>query len=343
MADEVAELQLFVEIVRAGNLSAAARALNSSPAAMSRGLTALESRLGVRLVTRTSRSFELTEEGQLFYERCARIVADIADAEAEASSKGATIRGMLRLGAPMEIGRRLVAPLITEFREKFPDVQVHLVLSDAGLDVIDDGLDVALRVGLPSDSSVIARKVLTAKAITCASPSYFKELGTPAKPGDLLQHDCIRLVRGRRVMDAWVFQEQGKRFEVVVNGTLTTTSGEVVHDWVRAGKGIARKADWDLQAELREGSIVPCLSDYWCEEIDLFAICANRRHLSPRIRAFLKFIVARLPEAVTATDHVPRKLRVREPDLALPITQSCCAIKGSFPVTYDHSNGVGRR
>ena len=311
MADEVAELQLFVEIVQAGNLSAAARALNSSPAAMSRGLTALESRLGVRLVTRTSRSFELTEEGQLFYERCARIVAEIADAEAEASSKGSTIKGMLRVGAPMEIGRRLVAPLITEFKGKFPDVQVHLVLSDSGLDVIDDGLDVALRVGLPSDSSVIARKVLTAKRITCASPDYFKKHGTPMRPGDLLQHDCIRLVRGRRVMDAWVFQEQGKRFEVVVNGTLTTTSGEVVHDWVRAGKGIARKADWDLQAELREGSIVPCLSDYWCEEIDLFAICANRRHLSPRIRAFLKFIVARLPEAVTATDHVPRKLRVR--------------------------------
>jgi DNA-binding transcriptional LysR family regulator len=183
MADEVAELQLFVEIVRAGNLSAAARALNSSPAAMSRGLTTLESPLSVRLVTRTSRSFELTEEGQLFYERCARIVGDIA-----------------------------------------------------GLDVIDDGRDIALRIGLPSDSSVIARKVLTAKRITCASPTYFKEHGTPAKPSDLLHHDCIRLVRGRRVMDAWVFQEQGKRFEVVVNGTLTTTSGEVVHDWVRAGK-----------------------------------------------------------------------------------------------------------
>jgi DNA-binding transcriptional LysR family regulator len=278
---------------------------------MSRGLTTLESRLGVRLVTRTSRSFELTEEGQLFYERCVRIVADIA--EAEASSKGATVKGILRLGAPMEIGRRLVAPLTTEFRRKFPDVQVHLVLSDAGLDVIDDGLDIALRIGLPSDSSVIARKVLTAKRITCASPAYFKEHGTPAKPSDLLQHDCIRLVRGRRVMDAWVFQEQGKRFEVVVNGTLTTTSGEVVHDWVRAGKGIALKADWDLQPELREGSIVPCLSDYWCDEINLFALCANRRHLSPRIRAFLKFIIARLPEAVTATDHVLKKLRSRQP------------------------------
>ena len=311
MADEVAELQLFVDIVRAGNLSAAARALNSSPAAMSRGLTALESRLGVRLVTRTSRSFELTEEGQLFYERCARIVADIADAEAEASSKGTTVKGMLRIGAPMELGRRLVAPLITEFRTKFPNVQVHLVLSDSGLDVIDDGLDVALRVGLPSDSSVIAKKILTAKRITCASPAYFKQHGMPSNPGDLLQHDCIRLVRGRRVMDAWVFQEQGKRFEVVVNGTLTTTSGEVVHDWVRAGRGIALKADWDLQPELRDGSIVPCLTDYWCDEIDLFALCANRQHLSPRIRAFLKFIAARLSEAVAATDQILKKPRVR--------------------------------
>jgi DNA-binding transcriptional LysR family regulator len=311
MADEVAELQLFVDIVRAGNLSAAARALNSSPAAMSRGLTALESRLGVRLVTRTSRSFELTEEGQLFYERCARIVADIADAEAEASSKGTIVKGMLRIGAPMELGRRLLAPLVTEFRTKFPHVQVHLVLSDSGLDVIDDGLDVALRVGLPSDSSVIAKKILPARRITCASPAYFKLHGIPSKPGDLLQHDCIRLVRGRRVMDAWVFQEQGKRFEVVVNGTLTTTSGEVVHDWVRAGRGIALKADWDLQAELREGSIVPCLSDYWCDEIDLFALCANRQHLSPRIRAFLKFIAIRLPESVVATDQVQTKLRDR--------------------------------
>jgi DNA-binding transcriptional LysR family regulator len=238
-------------------------------------------------------------------------VADIADAEAEASSKGTTVKGMLRIGAPMELGRRLVAPLVTEFRTKFPQVQVHLVLSDSGLDVIDDGLDVALRVGLPSDSSVIAKKILTAKRITCASPAYFKQHGIPSKPGDLLQHDCIRLVRGRRVMDAWVFQQQGKCFEVVVNGTLTTTSGEVVHDWVRAGRGIALKADWDLQAELREGSIVPCLSDYWCDEIDLFALCANRQHLSPRIRAFLKFIAARLSEAVAATDQVLKKPRAR--------------------------------
>jgi DNA-binding transcriptional LysR family regulator len=294
VADDVAELQLFVQIVKAGNLSAAARALNSSPAAMSRGLSALESRLGVRLVTRTSRSFVLTEEGQRFYDRCTCIVTDIAEAEAEASSKGAGVKGMLRIGAPMELGRRLIAPLITDFRRGFPEVQVHLMLSDSGLDVIDDGLDVALRVGLPADSSVIAKKILTAKRIVCASPAYFKKHGVPEKPSDLLQHDCIRLVRGRRVMDTWIFQDQGKRFEVIVNGTLSSTSGEVVHDWVRAGKGIALKAAWDLQPELAAGTVVQCLSEFWCDEIDLFAICANRQHLSPRIRAFLDFVAKKI-------------------------------------------------
>jgi DNA-binding transcriptional LysR family regulator len=181
MADEVAELQLFVEIVKAGNLSAAARALNSSPAAMSRGLTALESRLGVRLVTRTSRTFELTAEGHQFYERCERIVAEIAEAEAEASSQGKTVKGKLRIGAPMGIGRRLVAPLVASFVEKYPGIQVHLNLSDSGLDVIDDGLDVALRNGLPADTSVIAKKILSTRRIVCASPSYLKRHGVPRR------------------------------------------------------------------------------------------------------------------------------------------------------------------
>jgi DNA-binding transcriptional LysR family regulator len=298
MADEVAELQLFVEIVKAGNLSAAARALNSSPAAMSRGLSALESRLGVRLVTRTSRTFELTDEGHLFYERCERIVADIAEAVAEASSQGKTLKGKLRIGAPTGIGRRLIAPLVASFVEKSPGIQVHLNLSDSGLDVIDDGLDVALRVGLPTDTSVIAKKILSTRRILCAAPSYLKRHGIPRRPEDLRQHDCIRLVRGRRVMDAWCFQEDGGRFEMIVSGTLTTTSGEVVHDWVRDGRGIGLKAVWDVQPDLDAGTIVECLQEFWCDEIELFAICANRQHLFPRIRVFLDLIAAKLPEMV---------------------------------------------
>lgn len=300
VADEVSEIRLFVEIIKAGNLSAAARALNSSPAAMSRTLTALESRLGVRLVTRTSRAFDLTEEGTIFYDRCQRIVADIEEAESEASSKTSSVKGKLRIGAPSELGRRLVAPLIARFVQKYPDAQVHLTLSDSGLDVIDDALDVALRVGLPADSTVIAKKVLSAKRIVCASPAYFERYSTPSHPEDLRRHNCIRLVRGRRVMDSWVFQENGQRLEVTVRGTLTTTSGEVVHDWVRAGAGIALKATWDLLPELANGTIVQCLEPFWCDEIDLFAISANRTHQPPRIRAFLDFIAANLPAVVQA-------------------------------------------
>jgi len=298
MADEVAELQLFVDIVKAGNLSAAARALNSSPAAMSRGLGALESRLGVRLVTRTSRTFELTEEGHLFYERCERIVAEIAEAEAEASSQGKTVKGKLRIGAPVGIGRRLVAPLVAQFVEKYPGVQIHLYLSDSGLDVVDDGLDIALRVGLPTDASVMAKKILSTRRIVCASPSYLKRHGVPRRPEDLQQHNCIRLVRGRRVMDAWLFQENGKRFEVTVSGNLTTTGGLVIHDWVKSGRGIGLKAVWDVQPDLEAGTIIECLKDFWCEQIDLFAICVNRQHLFPRIRIFLDYISSTLPEMV---------------------------------------------
>jgi DNA-binding transcriptional LysR family regulator len=307
MASDVAEIQLFVEIIKAGNLSAAARALNSSPAAMSRALSSLESRLGARLVTRTSRSFELTEEGSLFYDRCQKIVADIAEAEAEASSKLSAVKGKLRIGALNELGRRLVAPLITKFVQKYPEVEVHLTLSDSGLDVIDDGLDIALRVGLPDDASVIARKVLSTRRIVCASPEYFKRHGTPTHPEDLKKHDCIRLVRGRRVMDSWLFQENGRRFEVTVNGTLTTTSGEVVHDWVRAGMGIALKASWDLLPELAEGIIVQCLEPFWCDQIDLFAICANRTHQPPRIRTFLDFIARTLPAMIRPEYKAPSK------------------------------------
>jgi DNA-binding transcriptional LysR family regulator len=308
VANELAEIQTFVEIIRAGNLSAAARALNSSPAAMSRTLQALESRLGVRLVTRTSRSFTLTDEGSLFYERCQKIVADIVDAETEASSRGGSVKGKLRVGAPNQIGRRVIAPLIAQFAKKHPDVEVLLVLSDSGLDLLEDSLDVALRIGLPDDSAVMAKKVLSAQRIVCASPAYFKRHGTPSHPDDLKQHNCIRLVRRKRIMDSWLFQENGRKFHVTVNGTLTTTSGEVLHDWVRAGMGIGLKASWDLLPELANGTIVQCLAPFWCDSIDLFAIWATQTHLPLRVRVFLDFIADALPKmAATETKSPPKK------------------------------------
>ena len=182
MADGVGDIELFGAVVEAGGISAGALALGSSPPAVSRRLSALEARLGVRLAERSARRFRLTDEGVLYYEHCRMILANLRDAEAEVSARGATARGHLKVGAPMELGRRRIAPLIAEFAAQHPALEAHLVLSDAGLEVGEDGLDVALRVGRPDDPAVIARKIASTRRIVCGAPSYLAARGMPETP-----------------------------------------------------------------------------------------------------------------------------------------------------------------
>jgi DNA-binding transcriptional LysR family regulator len=290
MTDEINDMRAFAQMIDAGSLSAAARATDSSAAAMSRRLAALERRLGVRLVTRTSRRFELTAEGAQFYERVQAILTAVEEAQAEASAQSQTPRGLLCVGAPSEIGRKQIAPVITAFSERYPEVEVRLVLSDVGLDVIDDNLDVALRIGLPPDTGVIAKKLLSSRRIVVGSPGYLARRGTPRTPADLAEHDCIRLVRGQRVFDRWRLLDNGRPRDVPVSGKLSTASGEVLHDWARDGRGLALKALWDIEDDLTSGALVECLADYHCDEIELYAVFASRRHLPPRVRVFLDFV-----------------------------------------------------
>ncbi|GGD70274.1 LysR family transcriptional regulator [Caballeronia grimmiae] len=300
MTDEINDMRAFAQMIDAGSLSAAARATDSSPAAMSRRLAALERRLGVRLVTRTSRRFELTAEGAQFHERVRAILLAVEEAQAEASAQSHMPRGLLRVGAPSEIGRKQIAPIITAFSERYPEVEVRLVLSDVGLDVIDDNLDVALRIGLPSDTGVVAKKLLSSRRVVVASPDYLARHGTPRRPADLAAHECIRLVRGQRVFDRWRLLEDGEPRDVLVSGRLSTASGEVLHDWARDGRGLALKALWDIKDDLETGRLVECLADYHCDEIELYAIFASRRHLPPRVRVFLDFLTEALGVATTA-------------------------------------------
>lgn len=292
MAIDPGDVSMFVALIAAGNLSAAARALNTSPAAMSRRLAALESVLGVRLVTRTSRHFALTEEGERFHERCASIVAAIANAEAEVTQGVGQPRGHLRIGAPLQWGRRVLAPSVARFRDRYPGVDIHLVLTDANLDVVRDGLDVVIGVAMPNGAEAVVRTIRSGRRVACAAPTYLKARGTPRMPEDLKDHDCIRLVVGDRIFDRWTFRQGDGTRTVQVTGKLATTSTEVVNDWVVAGLGIALRAEWDIAEALRAGSLVPLLEPYACDRIQLHVSYATKRHLPPRIRAFLDFLDA---------------------------------------------------
>jgi DNA-binding transcriptional LysR family regulator len=292
MADGIGDVELFRAIVEAGGISAGATAVGSSPPAVSRRLSALEGRLGVRLAERNARRFRLTDEGMLYYEHCRSILAALRDAEAEVSSRGATARGLLKVGAPMELGRRRIAPLVAEFAAQHPALEMHLVLSDAGLEVGQDGLDVALRIDRPDDPAVITRKIASTRRIICAAPAYLAARGMPKRPADLASHECLRLARRHHLHDRWRFGAEAGFEEVKVGGHLSSGSGDALHGWALEGRGLSAEALWDVADDLEAGRLVECLTDYWCDGIELFATFLPGHPLPPRIRLFVDFMVA---------------------------------------------------
>ncbi|MGC2784631.1 MAG: LysR family transcriptional regulator [Roseiarcus sp.] len=292
MADVVGEIELFRAVVEAGGISAGALALGSSPPAVSRRLAALETRLGVRLAKRSARRFRLTEEGVLYYERARTLLADLRDVEAEVSARGSAARGLLKVGAPMELGRRKIAPLLAEFAAGHPRLQAHLVLSDAGLEVEQDAIDVALRIDRPDDPAVITRKVASTRRVLCAAPFYLAAHRTPQRPADLSGHECLRLARLHRLHDRWRFRTDSGVEEVKVGGSLSSSSGDVLHEWALEGRGLSLEAFWDVAEDLKAGRLVECLADTSADGIELFAAFAPGQPTPPRIRLFVDFMAA---------------------------------------------------
>jgi DNA-binding transcriptional LysR family regulator len=290
--DEMSELRLFVRMVAAGSLSETARRLNSSLPAMSRRLASLEERLGVRLIDRSTRRFALTEEGARYHERAIKILADLDEAEAEISAKVSSPQGHIRVGAPLEIGRQRIAPLIAEFSKKYPRITIELSLNDAPIDVIGDDLDIGVHADQRSVGNIITRKIISSRRAIIASPDYLAKHGTPAKPDDLLAHECICVLRGRHIFDRWTFSEGGKTREVQVRGALRSDSAEVVHNWALMGRGVALKAFWDIEDDLKAGRLLEVLAPFTASEISLYVFYPGRTHLPPRVRVFIDFLIA---------------------------------------------------
>ena len=290
--ERLAGIPAFEGVVAAGSFAGAARALNLSVAAVSKQVRALEDRLGVRLLHRTTRQVRLTEAGQRFHERCQRILADLEDAEREVAERQATPRGRLRVSAPMSFGQRHIGPVVSAFLRRNPDVQIDLVLDDRFVDLLAEGFDVAIRSPELHDSSLVARRLCASRRVLCAAPEYLARHGTPVTPDELTAHRCIGYAYMASGCD-WPFRTREGRRLVRVHGPVMSNNGDVLRVLALDGCGVALLPTFLVADDLREGTLREVLPDQLDGDPAVWVVQPTRRHVPLAVRAFVDFLVAR--------------------------------------------------
>jgi len=284
--DRFGDLDVFAHVVTARSMSAAGRQLNLSPAVISKRIRRLEERLGVRLIQRTTRQLALTEAGQGFYERVVSILSSIEEAESWVASGAGQARGTLRVSAPTSFGRLHIAPHLKRFLDANPLVTVDLVLSDAFVDVVGEGFDLAIRIADLQDSSLVAKRLAPNHRVLCATPGYLAAYGMPGDINELSRHTLIA-----HNADHWRLDGPEGPVSVRVNGPLRTNSSEVVREALLAGVGIALRSTWDVGPELKSGALQRVLPAYAVgSRVAVYAVYPSRRHLEQKVRAFVDYL-----------------------------------------------------
>ncbi len=290
-ASAPSEMAFFSLLVRTGSLSSAARELDITTPAVSKRLAQLEARLGVPLLHRTTRRIGLTPEGELYLAHARRILADIDDMEQLVSNSLTAPKGLLRVNATLGFGRSNIAPLISNFVQRYPDVQVQLQLTVNPPPLSEDAFDVCIRFGEPPDARVIARRIAPNRRLICAAPAYLAQHGTPQVPNDLVRHNCIGIRQGDEAYGVWRLSS-GKRTEAVkVRGNLNTNDGEIAVNWALAGHGVLMRAEWDIAKYLDSGRLRLVLQDWQTPPADIHAVYPQRLQTAARVRAFVDFVL----------------------------------------------------
>ncbi|WP_306545046.1 LysR family transcriptional regulator [Malikia spinosa] len=289
----VSDLAFFVVLARQPSLAAAAQEMGITPPNVSRRLAALERRLGLRLLNRTTRRLSLTAEGQRYLDEGERILQDLEGLEQALTAGRETPRGLLRVNATFGFGRRHLAPLISDFVRQQPQVEVMLELSDHPLDLTEHAMDIGIRFGSPPDNRIMARRIARNRRLLCASPAYLSGFGLPATPQELARHRCIVIRENNATFNHWQLTDGQDKLMVKVNGPLSTNHGEVAVDWALAGHGIVLRSEWDVAAYLREGKLCRLLAPWAGEAADIHALYPQRHHLSAKVTAFLDFLADR--------------------------------------------------
>ena len=312
--DKFSDMAMFVSIVKHQGLAAAGRDLGLSPATMTARLQALEERYGVKLLNRSTRHVSLTDSGELYYKACIEILDNVSEAENLIQNGGKEVKGSLKIVAPKDIGKQYILPILNEFSELYPDVVPYLYLNDQISNIAESGMDVVVRYGELTDSSLISRRLSPSRRVLCASPEYLAKHGTPLKPQDLVNHDCLVMLRSNEELKTWHFQERDKKKSITVVPRRFSDDGEVIRRWALEGAGIALKSVLDVQADINNQRLVTVLNGYMknfntsmsVSSADLNVVYISKKYQPKRIRLFLDFLFEKFNDLVEKSE--PLKL-----------------------------------
>jgi len=287
-------LRVFVRVIELGSITAGGRDLRLSPAVASNRIKDLENRFGLRLLNRTTRRLTPTEIGRAFYDHARRVIDTLDEAEALVSSYSGKPQGVIRLTAPLGLGRRLIAPLIPRFCDDNPGVEIRLRLSDRSVNIVEDAIDLAFFLGEPADSALKWRKIADCPRVLVAAPSYLDARGRPASPEDLAGHDCLLLRYPRSPEYYWVLETEDGPRKMMVSGRFDTDDGDVLRDWALAGHGIANRPRYEVETELASGALEVVLPEHPPVMAQFGCLTPHRRLQDPKVRMFADFALREL-------------------------------------------------
>ncbi len=291
-------MQTFAAVVDAGSFVGAADMLGRSKAAVSRHVNGLETRLGVRLLHRTTRRLSLTPEGEVFLRRCRDLLADLGDAEAEVTSRSGTVRGLLRINVPVTYGIRRLAPLWGAFRQRYPDVRLDISLVDRVVDLVEEGFDLAVRIGRLGDSSLVARRLAMTRLVVCAAPAYLAAHGVPSHPEEIGDHAVIGYSYWS-AGDTWSLAGPDGKVTVQTRPNIHSNNGETCLAAALSGQGIILQPAFVVDQDIASGTLVELFPKYSAGELGVYAIYPSRRHLAPKLRALIGFLAEQLDPTPT--------------------------------------------
>lgn len=295
--DRFTQIESFVAVASKGSLTAVGHAQGMAPAAIGRHIDALEARLGVKLLLRTTRRITLTPEGSIFLEDCQRLLGEIAASEARVSQGSAKASGHLRLTAPAGFGRRHVAPLVPRFLAQHPDLEISLNLSDRIVDIVNEGVDCAVRVGDLPDSNLVSVRLADNRRLCVAAPAYLERAGVPRDPNELARHECLTLSSDASQTRGWAFSIGGVVTHVRPTGRLNCSDGQVLHDWCVAGLGLAWRSTWEVEQEVASGQLRSVLDEFIAPPNGIYAVFAHAKLLPLRVRLWIDFLKNTYAEA----------------------------------------------